>query len=272
MSTYVIGDVHGCLDTLDRLLEAISFDPDDDRLWFVGDLVNGGPDSAEVVRRVRDFGDDAVCVLGNHDLHLLAVAAVDAPTRERDTFEDLLEAPDSDELLEWLRHRPLVHREGDTLMVHAGLYPSWTADRAVELAGETERLLRSDRYVDFLDRMYGNEPRGWSDDLEGVERHRVIVNGTTRMRCLDEAGRMDFDYKETLDGIPDGLMPWFAHPDRQSTDVDVVFGHWSAIGYHAEDRVHALDSGCTWGDTLSALRLDDGELFQVDSELPAVFD
>jgi len=272
MSTYAIGDIHGCLETFERLLEAIAFDPGADRLWCVGDLVNGGPDSLGVLRRVREFGERAIVCLGNHDLHLLAVATGAAEARESDTFHDVLEAPDLATWIDWLRHRQLVHRDNDWLMVHAGLLPDWTSDRATELAGETEDLLRSDHCESFLDDMYGNHPRRWRDDLGGIERHRLLVNATTRMRCLDADARIDFDYKRQLDGIPEDLMPWFRHPDRQSTDVEIVFGHWSAIGYHREDRIHALDSGCVWGGALTALRLEDREVFQVDSELPVVFD
>ncbi len=157
-------------------------------------------------------------------------------------------------------------------MVHAGLFPAWSAERAAELARETEQVLRSEDYAAFFDRMYGNRPRGWSDGLTGLERHRVVINATTRMRCLDDDGQMDFDYKQGLDPMPDDLVPWFAHPARRSTDVEVVFGHWSTLGYHAEDRIHALDSGCVWGGHLSALRLEDRELFQVDSEMPEAFE
>ncbi|MFB6351634.1 MAG: symmetrical bis(5'-nucleosyl)-tetraphosphatase, partial [Bradymonadaceae bacterium] len=185
---------------------------------------------------------------------------------------DVLETDDADAWIDWLRHRNLIHRDGDWLMVHAGLLPAWSPERAAELAGKTEQILHSDRYAAFLDDMYGNRPRSWSEDLDGIERHRVIINATTRMRCIDAAGRLDFDYKQKLAGIPDELMPWFAHPERRSADIDIVFGHWSAIGYHHEDRIYALDSGCVWGDKLTALRLEDEAIFQVDSELPAVFD
>lgn len=272
MATYAIGDVHGCLETLERLLDAIDFRRAHDRLWFVGDLVNGGPDSVGVLRRVRRLGDRAVTVLGNHDLHLLAVASGAAEMREEDNFDDVLEAPDRGELLEWLGHRPMLHRRGDTLMVHAGLLPPWDADKAVALARELEDALRSDTRADFFDEMYGNRPRRWSDDLTGIERQRVIINAFSRMRCVDEAGQIDFDYKQELDGIPGGLMPWFAHPQRQTRDKRIVFGHWSAIGYHCEEGAHALDSGCVWGSKLTALRLDDEHLFQVASEMPTVFD
>ena len=276
MATYAIGDVHGCLETLERLLEAIEFDRRADRLWFVGDLVNGGPDSLGVLRRVREMGDRATTVLGNHDLHMLAVAAGAHELREDDTFTDVLDAPDGDELLEWFRHRKMLHRSGpdlddETLMVHAGLMPRWSASRAEGLARELEAALRGDDHPDLLDEMYGNEPRAWSDQLDGIERMRLLVNAFSRMRCLDRRGRLDFSYKETLEGVPDGLVPWFDHPERRSTDVRIVFGHWSAIGYHRRAGVHALDSGCVWGGELSALRLEDEELFQVDSELPAVF-
>ena len=268
---YAIGDIHGCFETLGRLLDAIEFDPADDRLWLVGDLVNGGPDSLEVLRWVRRHPDSVTTVLGNHDLHMLAVASGAAEMRGKDNFEPVLRAPDADELLDWLRHRPLLVREGESAMVHAGLLPDWTIDEAEQVAGEVEAALQSGEAGEFFEAMYGNEPRRWRDDPTGHDRLRIVVNATTRMRTVDPDGAIQFDYKQGLDGIPDGQMPWFAHPRRRSTDTRLVFGHWSAIGYHSEANTHALDSGCSWGGPLSALRLEDERLFQVDSELPAVF-
>lgn len=272
MATYAVGDIHGCFETFRRLLECIEFDPGSDRLWLVGDLVNGGPDSVEVLRWVRRHGDCTVTVLGNHDLHLLAVASGAVSMRDSDDFDDVLEASDRDELLGWLRRRPLVHREGDTLMVHAGLLPEWTLEDAVSLAGEVEEVLRSESADRFLDEMYGNRPRGWRSALEGIDRLRVIVNACTRLRALDGRGDIDFEFTDELEALPDFLTPWFEFHGAAWRGARVVCGHWSAIGYHRSGAVHALDSGCAWGARLTAMRLDDERLFQVDSELPAVFD
>jgi bis(5'-nucleosyl)-tetraphosphatase (symmetrical) len=271
MSTWVVGDVHGCRKTLDRLLDVIDFDAERDELWTTGDLVNGGPDSLAVLRWARNLGDALTVVLGNHDLHMLAVASGARPMRESDDFGDVLEAPDADDLLDWLRHRPLLHRRGETVLVHAGLLPSWDLDRAEQLAGEVESVLRSGEAGTFFESMYGNEPRAWDDALEGEDRWRIVVNTTTRMRTLDEAGRLDFDFKETLEDVPDDRVPWFEHPDRVTEGARLLFGHWSAIGYHRRGRVHALDSGCVWGGELTAMRLEDGEIVQVPSEMPEQF-
>lgn len=272
MATYAIGDIHGCFETLRRLLERIDWAPARDRLWLVGDLVNGGPDSLGVLRWVREHSEQVVTVLGNHDLHMLAVAAGEAPERPKDTFRPILEAPDADELLDWLRRRPMLHRAEETVLVHAGVLPDWTVDRAEQLAGELEDALRSREPADLFEDMYGNRPRTWSDDLEGIDRLRVIVNAFTRMRTLDERGAMDFEYKQTLDEVPDDLEPWFSVEGRRSKGTRIVCGHWSAAGYHCEDGVHLLDSGCVWGGSLTALRLDDEELCRVASEMPDAFE
>lgn len=271
MATYAVGDVHGCLETLNRLLDRVEFDFRRDRLWLVGDLVNGGPDSLEVLRWVREREEGVVTVLGNHDLHMLAVAAGGASMSERDNFDEVLEAPDADELLEWLRHRPLVHRRGEWLMVHAGLLPSWTTEEAVSLAGELEERLASEEAGGFLEVMHGNEPRRWRPELGGDDRLRLIVNALTRLRTVERDGAIDFDFASGLDELPDELTPWFEAEDRASSGTRIVCGHWSAIGYHRAGAVHVLDSGCAWGGELTALRLEDETLFQVDSELPAVF-
>jgi bis(5'-nucleosyl)-tetraphosphatase (symmetrical) len=262
MPTYAIGDVQGCFEPLCGLLEQIEFDAARDRLWFVGDLVNRGPDSLATLRFVKGLGQAAVCVLGNHDLHLVAVAEGHAKPRKDDTLEPTLGAPDRDALLAWLRNRPLMHAEGEFAMVHAGLLPAWTIPRALDLAHEVEEELRAPTYGSLLARMYGNEPRRWSENLAGYARLRVIVNAMTRMRVCTRDGSMDLRYKGDSAELPAGLLPWFAVPARESRGSTVIFGHWSALGLVLEPDVIGLDTGCLWGRKLSALRLEDLRLFQ----------
>lgn len=260
MATYAIGDVQGCYDELRALLERIGFEPENDRLWFVGDLVNRGPKSLEVLRFVRSLGERAVVVLGNHDLHLLCLAEDAARPREDDTLDALLAAPDARGLVDWLRTRPLMHREGGHAMVHAGLLPQWTVDKALALAGEIEAALRAPRYRDFLANLYGSKPARWDDALQGWDRLRVIVNAMTRMRFCSPDGVMDFHVKS--DKAPAGFVPWFeARPRRE--EPMIVCGHWSALGLRLTDRISALDAGCVWGGSLAALRLEDGALVQL---------
>jgi bis(5'-nucleosyl)-tetraphosphatase (symmetrical) len=263
MPTYAIGDVQGCFQPLCKLLGQIEFDAKRDRLWFVGDLVNRGPDSLATLRFVKGLGQAAVCVLGNHDLHLVAVAEGHAKLRRDDTLEPTLEAPDRDALLAWLRSRPLMHAEGEFAMVHAGLLPAWTISRALDLAHEVEEELRAPTYGSLLARMYGNEPSRWSEKLAGYARLRVIVNAMTRMRVCTRDGSMDLRYKGDSAELPAGLLPWFAVPARASRGSTVIFGHWSALGLVLEPDVIGLDTGCLWGRKLSALRLEDLRLFQL---------
>jgi bis(5'-nucleosyl)-tetraphosphatase (symmetrical) len=263
MATYAIGDIQGCYDELRRLVDSVGFDPARDRLWFVGDLVNRGPKSLEVLRFVRSLGDRAVTVLGNHDLHLLVLAAGLGRARSDDTLDEVLAAPDRDELMHWLAGLPLVHREGGYLMVHAGLLPAWDEARAQSLAGEVEAELRGDGRVSFLGRLYGSKPDHWTDTLEGADRLRVIVNAMTRMRFCDEAGVMDFHAKGETASAPEGYLPWFEVPGRAATHDVLVCGHWSALGVKLLPKVLMLDSGCVWGRSLSALRLEDRRLFEV---------
>lgn len=263
MATYVIGDVQGCFRPLSSLLEAFEFSPTRDRLWFVGDLVNRGPESLMTLRFVRGLGEGAVCVLGNHDLHLLAVAQGLGKLRKDDTLAEILAAPDRNELLAWLRRRPLMHLEDDHALVHAGLLPDWTVRRAVELAGEVEEGLRGAAYDALLENMYGNEPARWSEKLAGFPRLRVVINAMTRMRVCTRNGGMDLTYKGTLSDLPANRWPWFALPKRKSRSSTVIFGHWSALGLVLERNVIGLDTGCLWGRKLSALRLEDRRLFQV---------
>jgi len=263
MSIYAIGDIQGCHEELQRLLEAVRFDPAHDRLWFVGDLVNRGPGSLEVLRLVKSLGDSAITVLGNHDLHLLAVAEGIGELHRSDTLDGILNAPDRDELLHWLRHQRLLHAEGGHVLVHAGLLPQWTVDEAQALAREVESALQSDDYAVFLEKMYGNTPHGWDDQLKGYKRLRVIVNAFTRLRICTPQGEMEFRFKGELKDIPPGYLPWFEAPQRRSRDATVIFGHWSALGLLVRDNLIALDTGCLWGGPMTAIRLEDRRLFQV---------
>ncbi|RAL22493.1 diadenosine tetraphosphatase [Lujinxingia litoralis] len=271
MSTIVVGDVHGCLEELEAVLQRADFCRWRDRVVFVGDLVNGGPDSLGVIRFVKGLGESAEVVLGNHDLHMLAVYYAGRERRGKDTFGDVLEAEDVGELMAWMRQRPLVVREGTNLVVHAGLWPGWSAAQAEGVAREVELALRGPDYRELFEAMYGNEPRRWRDELEGWERLRVAINIMTRMRVLEADGRLEFDYKSTYEAIGEGQHAWFdVEPARWAIDgpepggVRVICGHWSALGYMKTPRVLALDTGCVWGRALSAVRLDDGHLFQVE--------
>lgn len=264
MATYAIGDIQGCYDSLQALLAQCSFNPDADRLWLVGDLVNRGPKSLETLRFVRSLGEAAITVLGNHDLYLLMVAEGGAKFRGKDdTLQEIFDAPDCDALLDWLRQQPLCHTEGDYCMVHAGLLPQWTAARARELAREVETALQGPNFREFILNLWGSEPAGWSDELTGWQRLRVIVNAMTRMRFCTLHGVMEFKVKGKLANAPAGHLPWFDLPDRQSRDAVLVTGHWSALGLKVEPNFLALDSGCLWGGHLTAVRLEDRAVFQV---------
>lgn len=262
MSTYAIGDVQGCYEPLCRLLERIAFDPAHDELWFVGDLVNRGPESWHTLRFIRSLGDKAVVVLGNHDLHLLAVAAgVRKPHRE-DTLDGILHAPERDELLAWLRHCKMMHAARGYAMVHAGLLPQWDIPRALALAAEVEAVLRGEQHEELFHHMYGNTPAAWRDDLTGHARMRIIINAMTRLRLCTPQGEMEFAHKTGPTGGPAGYMPWFDVPGRASAGTPVICGHWAALGLMLRPDVLALDTGCVWGRDLSALRLEDRQLFQ----------
>jgi bis(5'-nucleosyl)-tetraphosphatase (symmetrical) len=262
MATYAIGDVQGCFTALRALLDAVGFDAARDRLWFVGDLVNRGPQSLEVLRFVRGLGDRAVVVLGNHDLHLLASAAGYAKRRMDDTFEAVLAAPDCEDLLDWLRFRPMLHVQDGYVVVHAGLLPSWTVPQAQDLAAEVEHELRVKRYRDFLAQLYGSRPASWSDALTGMDRLRVIVNAMTRMRFVSIDGEMEFATKGETAKAPPGFMPWFDVPGRLTRGLPIVCGHWSALGLRIRSDLLALDTGCVWGGALTAVRLEDRRVFQ----------
>ncbi len=264
MATIVIGDVQGCYDQLMRLLERADYDERRDVLWFVGDLVNRGPQSAATLRFVKGLGERQVTVLGNHDLALLVVAEGIKKPHKGDTFDDVLAAPDRDELLDWLRRQKLMHVEHGYAMVHAGLAPQWSIGRALVLAQEAERALAGPGHREFLLNMYGNEPTHWHDELKGYDRLRIIINALTRMRLATAEGTLEFSHKLGLAGMPAGYMPWYDVPARASRDTTVIFGHWAALGLLQRADVICLDSGCVWGRTLSALRLDDRRLFQLD--------
>ena len=268
MATYAIGDIQGCGTEFRQLLERIGFDPVKDKLWLVGDLVNRGADSLGVLRLVKSLGEAAITVLGNHDLHLLAVAEGAAELHRSDTLDDILQAPDRDELLQWLRSQRLLYAEGEWVMVHAGLLPQWSVAQAQNLAHEVESALRGKHYPEFLKRMYGNRPDHWDDGLTGYKRLRVITNALTRMRVCSARGEMEFKFKGELKDIPQGYLPWFDVPGRLSEKTNLVCGHWSALGLKISPKVIALDSGCLWGGPLSAIRLEDRELFQVPCSTP----
>jgi len=268
MAIYAVGDVQGCHAELVKLLDVIRFDPAVDKLWLVGDLVNRGPDSLEVLRLVKAMGDSAITVLGNHDLHLLAVAEGKAKLHHTDTLDEILAAPDRDDLLNWLRHQRLIYTEDNFLLVHAGLLPQWSSTQAANLAGEVEAALRSDDYPIYLAQMYGNSPNSWNDELTGYKRLRVITNTFTRMRVCTPQGEMDFKYKSILKNIPEGYLPWYEAPKRKSTTTTVIFGHWSALGLMLTENAIALDTGCLWGGPMTAIRLEDRKLFQVACNNP----
>jgi bis(5'-nucleosyl)-tetraphosphatase (symmetrical) len=259
VAVYAIGDIQGCYDPLRRLLDALDYEPARDRLWLTGDLVNRGPQSLEVLRFVAAL-DQVVCVLGNHDLHLLALAlgAEAARQRSRDTLDAVLAAPDREELLAWLRTCPLAHHDAvlGWLLVHAGVAPQWDLAQTLACAREVEATLRGDAAGAFLGGMYGDEPARWREELRGIERARFITNCLTRMRYCDASGRLDLQAKGPPGTQPAGLLPWFRAPQRRTEGVSIVFGHWAALGFLDEPGLLALDTGCVWGQALTAVRLD----------------
>lgn len=258
MATYAIGDLQGCSAEFDALLRKIRFRPSRDTLWLVGDLVNRGPDSLGVLRRVIALGRSVVTVLGNHDLHLLATVAGRRELSPADTFQDVLEAPDAHELIDWLRYRPLLHHDAGArrVLVHAGIPPAWTVREARAHAREVEALLRGRRWRAALRGMYGNEPTEWSTGLDRDDRRRFTINALTRMRYCDRRGRLDLRYSGPPGTQPKELAPWFDAPDRRAADSHVVFGHWAALGLLRRADVTAVDTGCAWGNRLTAVRLD----------------
>ena len=263
MAIYAVGDIQGCYHELEQMLGLIQFDNEKDRLWLVGDLVNRGADSLAVLRLVKAMGDAAITVLGNHDLHLLAVAAGVAELHHSDTLDEILAAPDRDELLTWLRQQRMLHVQDNFVLLHAGLLPGWTVQQAQSMAHEVEQALRGADYIPFLEKMYGNTPDHWDDALTGYNRLRVITNALTRMRICTVQGEMQFKFKGEAGDVPEGYLPWFDVPQRASAEATVVFGHWSALGLLVKPNVIALDTGCLWGGNLTAIRLEDRKLFQV---------
>jgi bis(5'-nucleosyl)-tetraphosphatase (symmetrical) len=245
------------------LLAEIAFDRERDRLWFVGDLVNRGPDSLACLRFVKALGDRAIAVLGNHDLHLVCLALGLQKRGRRDTLDDVLAAPDRDGLIDWLRTRPLMHVEAGVAMVHAGLLPEWTIEKAAALAAEVQARLRGRDHRELLGAMYGDEPRAWSETLEGNARARVVINAMTRLRVCTRAGEMALDFKGEPDDAPGDRIPWFDMPGRASRTHAIACGHWSALGLLVRDDLLSLDSGCVWGRALTAVRLEDRATFSV---------
>ena len=273
MSTYAIGDVQGCFHELQDLLDSVAFDESNDCLWFAGDLVNRGPDSLATLRFVKDL--NTVTVLGNHDLHLLAISEGIGKHGKKDTLNDVLDAKDRKDLLHWLRHLPLLHHDPESgyVMVHAGLPPQWDLFKAIDLAAEVEQALRSKHYRTLLDHMYGNKPDVWDDRLMAHERLRFIINAFTRSRYYDKAGVMDFVHKGPPGSEPASLYPWFSLDTRRSHNQNILFGHWASI--HAgtihdfnQYNVFPLDTGCVWGGQLTAMRLEDRKFFHVPSRQP----
>lgn len=275
MATYAIGDLQGCFDTLQSLLQRISFDRERDRLWFVGDLVNRGQKSLECLRFVSSLGDRATVVLGNHDLHLLAFAEGFGRAGRHDTLRSILDAPDRDDLLAWVRRQKLLHVEGDFVLVHAGLLPQWDITLAAELAGEASRLLRGADYRELLREMYSNMPDKWRADLSGMDRLRITINAMTRMRVLTADDRLDLTFAGELANRPADTTPWFERRHESFAGKTIIAGHWSALGLYKAPGFFALDSGCVWGRALTALRLDDSVVFQapcVESTIPVGWD
>lgn len=262
MAIYAIGDLQGCYSEFRALLERIAFEPGQDQLWLAGDLVNRGPDSLPVLRFVRGLGDSAITVLGNHDLHLLALAAGNLKHAKHHSLDAILKAPDRDELLEWLRQRPLLHHDAERgfTLIHAGLPPQWDLEQARACARELETVLRGSAHHAFLHAMYGNQPARWSEQLGGIERLRFITNALTRLRFCTRDGALALKEKGEPGSQRPGHLPWFQVPGRRSADTRILFGHWSTLGYRSGENTWALDSGCLWGGTLSAVR--------IQSELP----
>jgi bis(5'-nucleosyl)-tetraphosphatase (symmetrical) len=259
MAVYAIGDIQGCYDPFRRLLDKLEFDPGKDRLWLTGDLVNRGPKSLKTLRFVRELGDAALTVLGNHDLHLMAVAnGFGDPGERKGSLAKILRADDCEELIDWLRMRPLAHFSEtlNTLMVHAGLHPRWTVKKALARAAEVETMLRGSEYRELLPKLYGNSPSRWSGKLTGTKRLRFIVNCLTRIRMIDGDGRLDYDHKGPPANAEKGLVPWFDAPDARWRGTRIVFGHWSALGLVVKPDVIGVDTGCVWKRELTAVRLN----------------
>jgi bis(5'-nucleosyl)-tetraphosphatase (symmetrical) len=259
MAVYAIGDIQGCCDEFEQLLDLLHFDPTQDQLWLTGDLVNRGPRSLDTLRLVKSLGPSAITVLGNHDLHLLAIAFDNKTRRTKDTLDTILTAPDRDELLHWLRQQPLLHHDTqlNRTLIHAGLPPQWTLAQAKACARELELILQDPHQAsELFKHMYGDTPDRWSDDLQGMDRLRFITNCLTRLRVCTADGSLRLKEKNVPTQLALGLYPWFQAPNRQTTNDRIICGHWSALGFHQADNVLALDTGCIWGGTLCGIRID----------------
>ena len=267
MSTYAVGDIQGCLKPLQCLLDQVAFDPRTDRLWLAGDMVNRGPDSLATLRFLYGLGDAVTAVLGNHDLHLLAIAHGYQSLRKNDTVQDILQAPDRSLLLDWLLHRPLFHHDKNLgySLVHAGLHPHWSVEKTQSLAQEVESVLQGKHANNYFANMYGDQPDHWSEALTGYERLRVITNYLTRVRFITASGALDLKNKLEPENAAFGTIPWFSHPQRKTRNDKVIFGHWAALqGRVDEANLFALDTGCVWGGKLTLLRLEDKTFFSCD--------
>lgn len=270
MATYAIGDVQGCYKDLQNLLDEVAFSASD-TLWFAGDMVNRGPDSLQTLRFIKNLGSQAICVLGNHDLHLLAVHYGSVPTKRSDTIDDILKASDRDELMNWLRFHPLLHwdQTNDYAMVHAGIPPCWSIKKSQKRAQEVEQILKSTLAREYFNHMYGNKPDIWSSEVEGWNRLRLITNYLTRIRFCTAKGKLDFNAKGTLESQPKGYAPWFIFPRKKAKEqhIRILFGHWAALnGQIPVKNVFGLDTGCVWGNALTALRLEDKKIFKVKAQ------
>ncbi len=266
MSTYVIGDIQGCYQALQNLLALVEFKPETDRLWTCGDLVNRGPESLAVLHFFKALSPAPIIVLGNHDLHLLAVAAGTRQAGSKDTLNDIFSASDAEQLCDWLRYLPLMHHDPQThfTLVHAGLAPQWTLQQAQSLAREVEAVLQGPDYIQLLQNMFGDTPASWSDDLTGWPRLRFIINAMTRIRFCTPQGELDLNFKGPPGAQPSSLLPWFELPERKTQQNPILFGHWAALnGQTTVENIYALDTGCVWGNQLTALRLEDKQRFSV---------
>jgi bis(5'-nucleosyl)-tetraphosphatase (symmetrical) len=265
MSTYAIGDIQGCYDEFQKLLELIQFDPSQDSLWLAGDLVNRGPKSLETLRLVKSLGNSAITVLGNHDMHLIATAVSAGKTGKKDTLHAILKAPDCDELIDWLRHQALFHHDEQFCMLHAGIPPQWNLEQTIEMARMVEHEMQGPDYRRFFHAMYGNKPNLWNEKLGKTERLRFAVNCFTRLRFCTIDGALDFAHKGPPGTQPAELIPWFAVPNRKSRNMRIIFGHWSTLGFYEGDNCISIDTGCLWGGKLTALRLTDTPTrFEID--------
>lgn len=269
MAIYAIGDIQGCFEPLTCLLDKAQFDPRSDQLWVAGDLVNRGPASLQTLRFLKELGPQATIVLGNHDLHLLAIANGIKRPHPNDSVNDILNAPDRDELLDWLRKQRLLYHdlEHNYLLVHAGLPPQWDLEKAMALAAEVEQVLHGSNYREFLVHMYGDQPNCWDDTIEGWPRLRLITNYLTRMRLCASDGSLELTHHQGIDNAPEGFSPWFVHPHRKTRNQRILFGHWAALeGESNVDHVFALDTGCVWGRKLTMMRLEDHRIFSCDCD------